>query len=73
MRFAHDAERLLRIEGVAVAGGARSARAVRETARSKPNEPGNTASRQVQQSDHCELWIVYSPVHQLVKKTFLTS
>ena len=31
---------------------------------------GNTASRQAQQGDHCELWIVYSPVHQLVKKSF---
>ena len=31
---------------------------------------GNAASRQAQQGDHCELWIVYSPVHQLVKKVF---
>ena len=44
MRFAHDAERPLRIENVAVAGGARSARAVREAARSKPNKQGRVAS-----------------------------
>ena len=50
-----------------------SPRAVRETGRSKPNEQGSIASRQAQQDDHCELWIAYSPVHQLVKKTFLTS
>ena len=31
---------------------------------------GNTASRQAQQGDHCELWIACSPVHQLVKKSF---
>ena len=55
---------------MAVAGGARSARPVGEAARSKPNEQGNTASRQAQQDDHCELWIACSPVHQLVKKTF---
>ena len=54
-------------------GGARSARPVGEAARSKPNEQGSTASRQAQQDDHCELWRVYSPVHRLVKKTFLTS
>ena len=72
VRFAHDAERPLRIEDGS-GGGARSARPVGEAARSKPNEQGNTASRQAQQGDHCELWIVYSPVHQLVKKTFLTS
>ena len=45
VRFAHDAERPLRIEDVAVAGGAQSARPVGEAARSKPNEQGNTASR----------------------------
>ena len=53
-------------------GGARSARPVGEAARSKPNEQGSTASRQAQQDDHCELWGACSPVHQRVKKTFLT-
>ena len=72
VRFAHDAERPLRIEDGS-GGGARSARPVGEAARSKPNEQGNTASRQAQQGDHCELWIACSPVHQLVKKSFLTS
>ena len=57
---------------MAVAGGARSARPVGEAARSKPNEQGSTASRQAQQDDHCELWGACSPVHQRVKKTFLT-
>ena len=44
VRFAHDAERPLRIEDGS-GGGARSARPVGEAARSKPNEQGNTASR----------------------------
>ena len=71
VRFAHDAERPLRIEDGS-GGGARSARPVGEAARSKPNEQGSTASRQAQQDDHCELWGACSPVHQRVKKTFLT-
>ena len=72
VRFAHDAERPLRIEDGS-GGGARSARPVGEAARSKPNEQGSTASRQAQQDDHCELWGACSPVHQLVKNSFLTS
>ena len=67
------ARRLLRIVEGGSGGGARSARPVGEAARSKPNEQGSTASRQAQQDDHCELWGACSPVHQLVKKTFLTS
>ena len=38
-------------------------------------QPRNTAQASAQggakmRNDHCELWIVYSPVHQLVQKDF---